>query len=1017
MQFEIETNPNGVNISVAKAGFLGRLLSEKPDLTSANPGSASTLHAIAELRFFEEDQPGSVSIQQENIFINHEVLSRLSPTAAEALSLPKYPDLTFSTEVSGTVGTKDFGLRYKWLRDGQPEMVRRIGAILQTSDGPKRLPQNIFAAAELSDAPSAVDLTAQWNQLARFRSSLLGAEADAVGPVAMTDFLSGLQVHIASGFSIEPKAGDDNYLDYTVNAHKTRDLDADTLDVSSEAFSSQVRDRGSIPAYRLATGSYVIVDQEAKPVLDVLAEMQNAEPQVRDSFVRNPLPFISNAIEKARINDPQFSGLDDIDRQAALEDATTAFVETEGYSERVLGVGVYEKLDIDFGSSSGAVWFPETWNAVVSKIVSESSPEELLDIAKKIDEAQEAGETSVFVKGEELPADNETKDWLRDFAQRKRDGRDGSAEVQKSAEVQQTTEPVILQPKENTTDLRYRAPITPRVAKSQHSMPKQLKTTMRGYQQEGFEWSKQAWIEGIPGVLNADEQGLGKTLQALSFLAWMQEQTGASSGSAGGPILVVAPVSLLRNWEAEVEQHFERPGLGVPIRLYGDGLAAFKRPSMAGKDIDDAQDHLDLSLIMQAVEENRAHRMWVITTYNTLTNYQHSLGKIPFSAIVFDEIQALKNPGTLAAKAAKSMKADFRIGLTGTPVENTIDDMWAITDQLWPGYLKSLQSFRDTFDSAGPSPEQLRQLHDLIFTDQEGHSKIGIRRLKQYAAPDLPEKQRLLHPGLMPLSQATAYDDARLAFAKSKGFGAMLKVLHRIRGVSLHPDPTMIEGFDEASARLRAALEVLDGVKEANERALIFIEDRRFQQRFIALARARYDLDFIDLINGSTKASKRKDIVDRFQSNKSEGNFALLVLGPKAAGTGLTLTAATHVIHLSRWWNPAVEEQCNDRIHRIGQDQAVKIHIPMAIHSKHGIGSFDCQLQLLMERKRQLAIKTLFPVGDAANAELGELGKTIGIENSVSEDTTVQVAMAELFHMMGEKGKPKSLENGVYELF
>lgn len=89
----------------------------------------------------------------------------------------------------------------------------------------------------------------------------------------------------------------------------------------------------------------------------------------------------------------------------------------------------------------------------------------------------------------------------------------------------------------------------------------------------------------------------------------------------------------------------------------------------------------------------------------------------------------------------------------------------------------------------------------------------------------------------------------------------------------------------------------------------------------------------------------------------------------------------------------------------------------MAIHSKHGIGSFDCQLQLLMERKRQLAIKTLFPVGDAANAELGELGKTIGIENSVSEDTTVQVAMAELFHMMGEKGKPKSLENGVYELF
>jgi len=382
----------------------------------------------------------------------------------------------------------------------------------------------------------------------------------------------------------------------------------------------------------------------------------------------------------------------------------------------------------------------------------------------------------------------------------------------------------------------------------------------------------------------------------------------------------------------------------------------------------------------KAIAAGRGHEHWVLTTYTTLTNYQHSLGKVAFSAVVFDEIQALKNPGSLRAIAGMAMNADFRIGLTGTPIENSTTDLWAILEQLAPGRLVPLTDFRKLYNT--PDEGKLRLLYDFVFTATDGLPPMALRRLKEDVAKELPSKTRLLHPRVMPDEQAEAYEKARDKLATGTK-GAALKMLHHIRSVSVHPAITAIEDADAfigLSGRLKACFEIIDGIHERQERVLVFIEHIQMQFRFIELLKARYGMRHIDLINGSTPVHKRQDIVNRFQRHlKNDEGFDLLVLGPKAAGTGLTLTAATHVIHLSRWWNPAVEEQCNDRVHRIGQTKEVTIHIPIAIHGDFREKSFDCLLHSLMTRKRKLASSALWPMGDT-EADAEQLQKMLAEE-------------------------------------
>lgn len=569
----------------------------------------------------------------------------------------------------------------------------------------------------------------------------------------------------------------------------------------------------------------------------------------------------------------------------------------------------------------------------------------------------------------------------------------------KEKEPEEFSSPVVLATEVNFDELRWQSELSPRTCSVQDASVPGLKTTLKAHQERCLAWEISAWKAGLPGILNADEQGLGKTLETIAFLAWLKANMAREDAHHRGPVLVVAPTSLLENWEQEVGLHLERAGLGHLIRLYGSAVGGRKISGASGRDTDSGEAKLDFSALHEAIEEGRAHRFWILTTYTTLTNYQHSLARIPFSTIVFDEIQALKNPGSLRSVAARAMQADFRIGLTGTPIENSVVDLWAIMDQLVPGVLDSMAAFRQRYEE--PDDQNMAELYSRVFEAEDGFVPLAIRRIKDEVARDLPAKTRRLHPRLMPAEQASVYENARLKLVDRKP-GAALKMLHHIRTVSVHPslhESMSDSDFVAASARLQAALDVLEKIRDSGERALVFIEHRQMQYRFIAMVKAAFGLDNVDLINGDTPIPKRQMIVNRFQQHHvHDGGFDLLVLGPKAAGTGLTLTAATHVIHLSRWWNPAVEEQCNDRVHRIGQTRPVSIHIPMAIHPNYREHSFDCLLHSLMQRKRRLASAALWPMGDT-ESDVGELQKMLQTEASTGgqPDNAVKAAVTATF--------------------
>lgn len=992
-------------------GILHRLMRRgtKSDLQNLSNDERALAYAIADLRAAADTLGEQLSIDSDRIVISHRVAASISGEAGALLGLPPMVDMTLKTDAEGIVGSSGFRLRYEWSRNGQRQMPRRTGAILETAHGLRRVPAWMLDAIEIADAyrPGGNDAS-DWEALGRFRKALdpgaAGATADEAARISMTDFLSGLEVRLVDRFSISPQGeADFDVVPFSGTSLAEHGRSSDFSDVSESMgevqgldlsrFQTLVRGRGALPAYRLSPGRYLVVERSASPALAVMAEMQKATSHERKAFIRNPLPKLTEAMEAQLRISGQLDGLSPEAEQEAIEEAVgPVLVETREFSERVTGVVKYEKPGLAEFEDSGTTWLPEDFSARLVGILDRADVVELQALRQRVEEAIETGRPTVDFEDMQIPARpemlkliDERMTWV------------DTEGVGSNEPVAEKSGPFVLDTEVNYDDLKWLAECKSRVTELGDVLPGGIQTALKEHQKESFSWQVAAWKAGLPGILNADEQGLGKTLQTISFLAWLKEAIALPQAQRRGPVLVVAPTSLLENWEQEVSRHMREPGLGHLIRLYGSSIGGRKLTGAKGKDTDDGEAKLDLGALHEAVAEGRAHRYWLLTTYTTLTNYQHSLARIPFSAVVFDEIQALKNPVSLRAVAARSINADFRIGLTGTPIENTTVDLWAVMDQLAPGSLDSLKDFRQRY--AKPEEGNMAELHSRVFLPRGGMPSLAVRRMKETVATDLPPKSRRIHPRLMPEIQALAYDDARLKLARG-GMGAQLKMLHHIRSVSVHPALEIKASNDEfilSSARLQSAMDILKRIRANGERALVFIEHRQMQYRFIELVRSELGLARVDLINGDTPIPQRQAIVNRFQRHLSDDQgFDLLVLGPKAAGTGLTLTAATHVIHLSRWWNPAVEEQCNDRVHRIGQMRPVTVHLPMAIHEGYQEQSFDCLLQSLMMRKRRLASSALWPMGDVDDDVAG-LQKGMSAERLGMEADPLGKTMAAMF--------------------
>ena len=980
-------------------GFFTRIMGTRtpsPDINGWAAGAAARCDGLGALRQYGEEHAGTVQVEADRIAASHAAVATLTAGQARSLGLPGHPPFPLVADTRGVIGSSGFELRTRWMESGRPVTARRRGAFLESGKGVFLIPDPQFSLVELADAFEAGSVAPpeHWNALARFRH-LLGSAPESPDAVSMSEFLRGLRIYSGTALSLQLKGSPENpdfdpVLFGTSTARTGDDEDrppseSDVPISESDEFlgqellaAFQSDSRTGFRSFETAKRSYLlgpktclIVDDDLETALQVVREKQQAAPAERRAFAANPRAAIADRLAAtARSPSAEMDG--DVLDEDIEERVASLFVETPEYADRAIGLGIWQAPAIEFVARPTNEWLPEAFSVDLGGVQIQLTPDAAAPLQESIDAAIEAGESEVRYQGQPIPATPEVSEKLAGIVEAAAtdDPEDSDSPDTAVAPVKGAPDRTVIIVHENFVEENWSPRIPERESRPPEGdeVPKSVRTELLDHQREALQWQIAGWCAGLPGLLNADDQGLGKTLQTLAFLAWLKAWMSRAPESRRKPILVVAPTGLLRTWEDEADKHLAGTGLGACVKAYGSNLKALRAPGLAGRDTDDGKPRLRFGDLHAAFKEGLGHGWWVLTTYETLTNYQHSFREIPFAVVVFDEIQKIKNTATLMALAARGIRADFRIGLTGTPIENYVGDLWSVMDAVVPGRLDTLKQFLQHYQEV--TENNMRELHARVFHSVESggvrYPPSGQRRLKEEVLEDLPRKDYRIYPAIMHPAQEAVYEQARASLAVGDR-GAGLRMLHHIRGASLHPEsPDAEQGAPDSylarSARLDSVRRILLRLQARGERVLLFTEHRRMQAFVAQWIRSEFGLDRVPIINGATPITKRKKIVTDFQDHlASDGGFDVLILSPRAAGVGLTLTAATHVIHLSRWWNPAVEEQCNDRIYRIGQERDVTIHLPFAIHTDYRERSFDCVLNDLMRRKRSLARAALWP--------------------------------------------------------
>lgn len=471
--------------------------------------------------------------------------------------------------------------------------------------------------------------------------------------------------------------------------------------------------------------------------------------------------------------------------------------------------------------------------------------------------------------------------------------------------------------------------------------PEALNATLRAYQLEGLRWLHRMTSLGLGGCL-ADDMGLGKTVMLIALHLHRK-----ANPKTDGPTLVVCPASLLGNWEREIR----RFAPGEPVRRYHGG----------GRTLD-------------GVENG-----FVLTTYGTMRLDALRFGEVKWGLLVADEAQHVKNPRSAGAKALRTIPARSRVALTGTPVENNLSELWAILDWTTPGLLGTHGAFRRNW--ADPVENERNEASTRLLAQLIRPFVLRRRKSDPGIAPELPPKEITDQPvGLTP-EQIALYEkavrDNMLEIRSSEGMGRrglVLKLLTSLKQICNHPAQYLKEEkpvLAERSGKLELLDELIDTILAEDGAVLVFTQ-------YVAMAhllKSHLDRREIgnQLLHGGTPVPSREHMVDRFQ----DGEVSVFLLSLKAAGTGLNLTRADHVIHFDRWWNPAVEEQATDRAHRIGQTKSVQVHRLIAE------GTIEDRIASIHESKRELA-DAIVSSGEAALTELSneELADLVELRNS-----------------------------------
>ncbi len=433
-------------------------------------------------------------------------------------------------------------------------------------------------------------------------------------------------------------------------------------------------------------------------------------------------------------------------------------------------------------------------------------------------------------------------------------------------------------------------------------VPLSLNASLRPYQQEGFEWLVFMREQGF-GACLADDMGLGKTVQLISYLLHIYDTTDAKE-----PSIIICPTSVLGNWQKELDRF--APSLTVHTHYQANRMK------------EDA--------FVRFIEQEKPHV--ILSTYGTVSQDAEFLQAIDWATVVLDEAQNIKNMQTLQSRSIRKLHGSHHIALTGTPVENRLSELWAIFDFIHKGYLGSFGRFNEQFilpierDESEPHKQKLRaKIQPFLLRRTKRDPNLQL---------NLPDKQESHAYCALTAEQASLYEGYILEtldqLEQLTGFqkkGRVLKMLSKLKQLCNHPALYLKEPFEDAatmltrSVKLERIVQMAAEIVDNGEQCLIFTQYIGMGQLLQHCFSEIYNVD-APFLTGAMPKQQRDRLVEAFQA----GEFPIFILSLKAGGTGLNLTAANHVLHADRWWNPAVENQATDRAYRIGQTQFVQVH-------------------------------------------------------------------------------------------